>query len=483
MSNIDSEVKESIADVLIADKDLSRAQRVVLDRTTTAREKRKQMIAKVRNNYNSGSDLMKHREEYLLFIVECKYGATGLVNWTEMHNSSKSGRDASKQDIYSDNRNNALFFLKSIRNSAFPDEKDNIKSAKKPAVIEPSQEKVIETGVAEEVIETLVRKEATETVVQEQLIESLAAILDPLVVTEAILEPLIATEDIVTKAIAEDLDKCCVCWIPLTLIESARLPCPCTCLIVHKECIRKSLKKKSTCPVCNQRVEHYADASGKEYPVVEVITESRRIEIELEEDTLQNALDLSRNERNRESLLQRSISDRDDRHTVRDQNRSLDIINDNENESADSDSNEEIEMCPVSQSNFPTESADSDSNECLDSFFSTENESHIPDHDKDVAEAYPPIESTVSESSKDIFSYVSLNLSHITMIESLLHIEMNICTSDEILKVDINKKRRIREGEDDVRRLRDYVRRLRDDYHSFQDQHQDFFNGEDREYD
>jgi hypothetical protein len=69
------------------------------------------------------------------------------------------------------------------------------------------------------------------------------------------------------------------------------------------------------------------------------------------------------------------------------------------------------------------------------------------------------------------------------MIESLLHIEMNICTSDEILKVDINKKRRIREGEDDVRRLRDYVRRLRDDYHSFQDQHQDFFNGEDREYD
>jgi propanediol utilization protein len=82
---------------------------------------------------------------------------------------------------------------------------------------------------------------------------------------------------------------------------------------------------------------------------------------------------------------------------------------------------------------------------------------------------------TVSKSSID-----SLSLSHMTMIESLLHREMN-CTPDEILKVYINKKKRIKLLDDYVTRLQDdYVTRLQDDYRSFRVQHQNFFNEEER---
>jgi len=58
-------------------------------------------------------------------------------------------------------------------------------------------------------------------------------------------------------------------------------------------------------------------------------------------------------------------------------------------------------------------------------------------------------------------------------MESRLHKEMKVCTPDEILKVNIHKKKRIKF-------LEAYLTRLQDDCHSFQVQHQDFFNGEER---
>jgi hypothetical protein len=85
-----------------------------------------------------------------------------------------------------------------------------------------------------------------------------------------------------------------------------------------------------------------------------------------------------------------------------------------------------------------------------------------------VAQSNPPIKSAVSDSSKDVFYYVH---SHIHKIESLLHKEMNVSTIDEILKMDVNKKKRIRVVEELARRL---ARRLRDDYELFRDRHQDF---------
>jgi hypothetical protein len=92
-----------------------------------------------------------------------------------------------------------------------------------------------------------------------------------------------------------------------------------------------------------------------------------------------------------------------------------------------------------------------------------------------VAQSNPPIKSAVSDSSKDMFSSVSL-LSYIHKIESPLHKETNVSTVDEILKVYINKKKRIRE-------VVELARRLRDDFELFQDRHRDFLDGEDLEED